>query len=337
MSLFIRFRKRLGKVDVDQRQSARQPLPVSDPEDPPDPSTVGDAPDSAEWQRRAEIFEHSYDEVLAATKHHDDKLGRSLTAVAFLTAAGVAIYNTIGKDDPVLFGSENFSIQSFFFIVFVGSVVFAVAASLAGIGPSAHFGRSGGSGPLSSLLFYARIARDKEWKSRLIAPLPELEKMLAENFHHETRDIANRVSYKMGRSREAAAFINLAAISLSLLAVFSLRGFGLGTRWWVAVGLLLTFAVMPILDYLQMRHFGFVPPGPLPTDYWLLTTSCVIAAILLGFARSLAFEWPAVGYTLGLILTSRLALVSRRYQSVLIPLTLVAGGGAIVALLLMRL
>ena len=50
-----------------------------------------------EWTGRAEIFEHSYDEV-TALKHQDDKLNRTLTALAFLTAAGIALF-ALGHQD----------------------------------------------------------------------------------------------------------------------------------------------------------------------------------------------------------------------------------------------
>src|SRR4051794_32943287 len=55
----------------------------------PSPSTP--APESLaaeEWEKRADVFARSYDEVLAALKHQDDKLNRTLTALAFLTAGG---------------------------------------------------------------------------------------------------------------------------------------------------------------------------------------------------------------------------------------------------------
>src|SRR4051812_35004730 len=52
-------------------------------------STVADEP-PLQFARVA------YAEVLDATKHQDDKIGRFLTAIAFLTAASLAFVNAAG-------------------------------------------------------------------------------------------------------------------------------------------------------------------------------------------------------------------------------------------------
>lgn len=46
--------------------------------------------DLAEAKERFDLAKLAYDEVLDATKHQDDKVGRFLTAIAFLTAAAIA-------------------------------------------------------------------------------------------------------------------------------------------------------------------------------------------------------------------------------------------------------
>jgi hypothetical protein len=60
------------------------------------------------------IFQHSYDEVLAALKHQDDKLNRTLTALAFLTAAGVGLYTRFGAGPlpPVGFAGSGPSVTA---------------------------------------------------------------------------------------------------------------------------------------------------------------------------------------------------------------------------------
>ncbi|MFN2587015.1 MAG: hypothetical protein ABR613_02695 [Actinomycetota bacterium] len=293
--------------------------------------------DQDAWKTRADVFEHSYGEALLAIKHQDDKLARSLTAIAFLTAAGVALYNTIGGDDPVLLGSQALSAQTFFFAVFVVSVVFAVAASLAAIGPSTHLGESEDSKFWSSLLFYRQIAQDPEWGKYIDEAPAHLEERLARDFHKEARFIAKRVEYKMARSREAAAFINVAGVSLVLLGVFSLRELSQEIRWWIGAGMLFVFAVLPILDYCQMRLFGFAQEEKVPKRYRLLAISCVSAGILLVFAGAHDFEWWAVGYALGVILTSRLSLISRKYATWLIPAGTIAGPVVLLVVVLTRL
>lgn len=282
-------------------------------------------PPTDEWEARAEIFEHSYDEVLAATKHQDDKLARSLTAIAFLTAAGVSIFNALRDSEapPVLLDGQGLSAQAFFFIVFLVAVVFAVAASLAAIGPTTHYGEGGGSWP--SLLYYAQIARDDKWADYLKRPPEDLRKMLAENFHVEARYIAKRVPYKMARSREAAAFITVAAMSLALLGIFSIETITPGTRWWIAAGVLFVFSIMPAIDFAHMRVFHFTEERRFPRQYVWLAVCCSISTLLLAVGPPFRSQWPAVGYALGVILTSRLSLLSRRYARWLLPATGLAG------------
>ena len=47
-------------------------------------------PDLGAENRRLEFARHVYEEVLDATKHQDDKIGRFLAAIAFLFAGAVA-------------------------------------------------------------------------------------------------------------------------------------------------------------------------------------------------------------------------------------------------------
>src|SRR5687767_12578535 len=47
--------------------------------------------DPDEVEAKLQLIEFSYREVLDATKHQDDKIGRMLTSVAFLTAAAMAL------------------------------------------------------------------------------------------------------------------------------------------------------------------------------------------------------------------------------------------------------
>src|SRR4051794_32127601 len=44
--------------------------------------------------RAIELAERAYKEVLDATKHQDDKVGRFLTAIAFLTTGSIALIAT---------------------------------------------------------------------------------------------------------------------------------------------------------------------------------------------------------------------------------------------------
>ena len=63
--------------------------------DDPDAAPAPAVPD--ELDERFELLKFSYQEVLDATKHQDDKINRLLTTVAFITAAALAL-TTLGHD-----------------------------------------------------------------------------------------------------------------------------------------------------------------------------------------------------------------------------------------------
>jgi len=226
--------------------------------------------DDAEWTTKQDVFSRSYDEVLAALKHQDDKLNRTLTAIAFLTAAGVTLF-VRAPNQSVHFRESTVSVPAFFFIVFLVAVVLALGLALAAIGPSVPFkplfawDKAGGRPRPTrspSLIFYAAIARDADWGARIDASGSELRQSLARNFHHEAQTIAYRVNYKIERSRESGAFVQLTALSLALLGVFSASRFSLETRWWISAGLLIALLGAPLLDlsHMQATRFGEEDP-----------------------------------------------------------------------------
>lgn len=277
------------------------------------------------WEAKGRVFEKSYDEVLAALKHQDDKLNRTLTAIAFLTAAGVAIFaNVAGKSAPSRFTGE-LAVQAttFFFIVFLVSVVFALVFALAAIGPSEALPRLAWSSPpprtadgtWPSLLFYARILNDAAWGSYVNRDVLWLEEALARAFHEESRNLAQRVDFKVARSRESGAFVQLAVLSLSLLGIFSVGHLSLNAKWWIAAGLLIAMLALPLWDGFLMRTFNFKNKRQMQermSAYLAAAGSAVFGAVLLVTAPEWHSHWWAIFYTLGTILATRLAIAYER-------------------------
>jgi hypothetical protein len=296
------------------------------------------------WESRKETFGYSYSEVLSALKHQDDKLNRTLTAIAFLTAAGITLYARAATAGPSKtasgtsraashFSESSLDIRGFFFTVFLFSVVFAVTLALSAIGPSAPYpeisprSRRAGSAPDDSLLFYARITKSADWDRYLKWGKARLTEKLARDFHDEAQTIAHRVEYKVARSRESAAFVLLTVVALSLLGIFSIGSFTLGQQWWLAVTLLLILLVLPFIDLAYMRLLHFSPPERSTAwlSYGLLAGSIGAAAVLLASAPSRGQHWPAVVYALVALLCSRLAIVHRLVARVLLAPCALAG------------
>src|SRR5436190_24213148 len=96
---------------------------------------------TAGWQHSAERFEQSYGEVLAFVKHTDDKIGRLLTALAFLTASGITLFAVTRSGHPppgLQFGHSDWRAGSIFFLLFLGGVVGALTAAFVALDPTSH-------------------------------------------------------------------------------------------------------------------------------------------------------------------------------------------------------
>ncbi len=292
------------------------------------------------WDEKREVFEQSYQEVLAAIKHQDDKLNQTLTALAFLTAAGVALFAEVASrvESPVRFPTSEWDVTSFLFLIFVAGVVLGLAVTLAAIGPSQALPRLRGKSTEQprewpSLIFFAEIARDDAWPGYVARDEAWLAECLTRNLHGETERLAHRVEYKMARSREAAALVQVAVLSLSLLGVFSIERFSIDARWWFASALLLAMLLMPLWDRAQMLHHRFYERANVEERKWsyrLSRWTVLFAAILLVTAPTFDTYWWALVYALLAILATRLAYVDDRLVSILwLPVL----GGPVVMLL----
>jgi len=307
------------------------------------------------WELKSEVFEKSYDEVLAALKHQDDKLNRTLTALAFLTAAAIALFtNYASKLHTVRFQHEPpIPVTTFFFVVFLGAALFALLFALAAIGPSDALPKlewpqrerqkKPEKGPKQgqqkesreSLIFYARILNDPKWDTYIKQDPSWLRETLASNLHAEAKLLSHRVAYKVARSRESSACVQLAVLALILLGVFAARPMSLSTRWWVASALLITVLIQPFWDALMMWWFKFKEDKNPLTERWR-TYACVgvgVAAstVALATAPWLHGHWWAIGAALGTILTTRLTLAHAELAIVLLPAT---AAGAVAAAVL---
>lgn len=274
------------------------------------------------WQAKSTVFEKSYDEVLAALKHQDDKLNRTLTAIAFLTAAGVAIFARIATKvaAPRFDGEPPIPVTTFFFVTFLGAVVFALVFALAAIGPSEALprlrkGSVPGSAQWPSLLFYARMLRDPDWRKHVEQDSDWLHQCIAHNYHDEALTLSRRVDYKVARSRESGACVQLAVLSLSLLGVFSVSDLSLPTRWWIAASLLGAMLALPLWDGYLMYRLDFKESKAMRERGGAYAAALATAAIgiaILATAPVWRSHWWALAYALAAILSTRLAVSYER-------------------------
>jgi hypothetical protein len=285
------------------------------------------------WQRRRDVFEHSYREVLDALEYQDQRVARILTAISFLTAAGVALYSGVAKDQPpIRFSEWRADLPTVFFATFLVFVVLAVVFTLAAgaatrplrlpLRRSPEIKPDDQEDGEPSLLYYASISSNKEWSEYKTRTADRLERQLATNFHDEAQLLAKRVIYKLGRSGESTLFVQLAVLSLSLLGIFSISRVSLSARWWIAAGLLLSLLAMPIWELLQMRAVGWRSSTG---SYFALSVILGATGFLMGFGPWLETRWWAIAYGCGSVAATRLALARVESARVVLPLAALVG------------
>jgi hypothetical protein len=213
----------------------------------------------------------SYAETLDATKHQDDKVGRFLTTIAFLTAAAITFgtrtdvlriqYNLDGLVPlpAVLFGA--------FFALVVVAVIFLLMAlgQTLGLPPSQP---SSGRTERKSRLFFLVISGDtlENWLYRWKGEVSGIRDDLEQDFISETHNIATRADRKYRRTGEAQAIFTIALVLFGL-------------------------AVTLALNVLARQKMS---PAP-----WDLRSRLLAGAVLTTFAASMGYGWVRSDQVLG--------------------------------------
>jgi len=174
-------------------------------------------------------LQDSYREVLDATKHQDDKIGRLFTGVSFLTAAALATANL---------GSSKYLSQRYAdwpdiplamlalgcYLLLVVLCVMLLINSLAtplrvpGLTRARDATRVDYVSDVRvSQIYFGEIStvRLTEWEDKWKADGEKLETELTQTLVRETHNLAVRTQFKYGRTTEAIALFNLALLSLS--------------------------------------------------------------------------------------------------------------------------
>lgn len=174
---------------------------------------------------RMELARVSFGEVLDATKHQDDKIGRFLTAIAFLTTGAIAL---LFRTD-VISSRYSFGDGSRWPLVLVGSIGFfactftAVMFLLISLSsplrlPGAQSGRLESDRINESLLFFQFIADrprrtfEQYWKQR---SAETLRKTMIDQLIAEAHNLAERANLKYRHTTEASAVFQLGLLFLT--------------------------------------------------------------------------------------------------------------------------
>ncbi len=195
----------------------------------------GETPDPLVDQKLCLLMD-TYKEVLDATKHQDDKIGRLLTSAAFLTAATLALASLNSAE----FGDKNFDAPPFTLplglislAIFLVGVVFSVVLLVTGLSaplripwlsqPTDHRDRVTWINDLEcSHLYFLSIGgvASEEWHDKWRAGVPELKQERQDALVHETHNLAVRTIFKYDRSSEAVSLLSLSLLAFSLAVMF---------------------------------------------------------------------------------------------------------------------
>jgi hypothetical protein len=269
------------------------------------------------WERRADVFRNSYTEVLLFLKHQDDKIGRLLTALAFLTAAGVSLFLFTERREAGALQLDTPAVDAgdFFFATFIVSLLFALLAVLAALDPTSQTPNFLPRQPARrTILYYGSIYRKAGWPEPDAEP-EELDELLARSFHDDAEELARRAEHKVRRFADGRAFVHVSLVSLVLLGIARIEGLGESSRWWLVASLLATIGFLPAWDIYWHRHFGFADvratlPELIRRTVVFLVPAGVAAALLASamFAPGVRPRLLSVSYALFSLLYSRFAL-----------------------------
>lgn len=234
------------------------------------PSTDG-APDDA--KERFGLAKLAYEEVLDATKHQDDKVGRFLTAIAFLTGAAIAF----GTREEVLAVRYDLDgalpLPGILFAAFITLVLIAVVFLLMALGQPLRPPRSRSGSSEQSRLFFLVISQmpldtwNDAWGSGVTTT--QLRSQLTENLVKESHNIAVRAESKYRRTSEAQAVFTIALTLFSLavaLAINVLADPGVNPSSWDLRSRLV--ATLVLSSVALALGYGWVRSGERYEDWW---------------------------------------------------------------------
>lgn len=245
-----------------------------------------------------QVFERSYSEVLLFLKHQDDKINRVLTALAFLTAAGVALY-VFGRANPPLafpkFADSAITADDYFFGAFLIGLFFAVSFSLVALDPTSYAPRflDASEGSTSVLYYRAIHAMGKaDWDSALQTASIE---GLTTTFHDDARRLSHRAIHKVRRFGQANAWVQFTVVALAALGLMRLTNLSIDDKWRATTALLTVYTVLPLVDFAYLRGLNFPGVGS-ENSGWLKSRSKKAMWVLVPFLFYVPFIAVAVVY-----------------------------------------
>jgi hypothetical protein len=196
------------------------------------------APATDPLDERFGLLQFSYQEVLDATKHQDDKINRLLTTVAFITAAALAL-TTLGHDSApitatfLVDGRLALPLTSIGLAGFLAGVTVSVILLI--VSMTTPLVLPGGSNPVTPAIEYVPGPKTGQfyfneivgsalpgWHRKWRQDISALKRERNDSLVRETHNLAVRTEYKYQRSNAAVAVLSFALLSFVLSAILIL-------------------------------------------------------------------------------------------------------------------
>lgn len=221
------------------RADASEPRVEAPPSQPPRDSERPQV--VADDASRLALARDSYREVLQATEHQDDKVGRALGAIAFLLAAALlflqpemvqAVYRVSGRELPLL----AFALVAFLLLILGGALTYVLATGTPLSFPSPQPGSTPATsaeeksdagvpeGRPESFLYFRMIGRTnletwrQAWKQG-----DSISEWVLEDYVDETHNLAIRATTKYRRSTFASVLVVLALLLLAIVLILAVQ------------------------------------------------------------------------------------------------------------------
>lgn len=199
-------------------------------------TTDGDDSQSKYDPGKAEMIRFTYEQVLDATKHQDDKIGRLLTVVAFLTAGALALANlgsakktsAVFVVPPVNLPLGTICLTFFLLAIFMTVILlvtsFATPLRLPGREPKKERTKQTFVRDVeTSQIYFSEIAKVSldEWDDKWGAPEGELQNERFQSMIRETHNLSVRTNFKYDRTTEAVSVFSVALLFFGLAVSFA--------------------------------------------------------------------------------------------------------------------
>jgi hypothetical protein len=207
--------------------------------EPPETDTADVEPaDTVETTDALLMF--TYQELLDATKHQDDKINRLLTAIAFLTASALALGNLDAaagiQTRFILSPGTTVPVALIVLGAFLIGVIASVVMLISSLTTPLRFpgGTKAAMPPINyaddkvtvSPIYFTEIAGTslQQWYAKWQKPAADIARERHEALIRETHNLAVRTDFKYQQTKEAVAVLTFALLSLALSVVLVLGG-----------------------------------------------------------------------------------------------------------------